>query len=446
MTTFLFNTLASAQQKVMSDSSSQSFPGASGSPQATEANIFGAFGAVLGYIGAEAATTPVFERLVWPQRSYANFQLSSVLGVMALTPLGGPMYKAALKTLDKFFEHGLFEGPHQGHMLGTAFFPEQGWQYTMHGDGEKHETHTEPLRNCIWVRALACLPMLPINNISSRPQSPERVEDGTSKEKPLLRARVAVSDLEITLATPKDKKSSLPFVSEDTQTPGFRVFLAICTSELTAIILAAIVAGAFKSSWALLWVIPLFLRIFSAYFALEREPLVSAGSASSTDDPACNFEIHCPQSDGNFMLFRGPPTLVLQFMRHYGHPKRNRPREVMQLFSVVSFISIFPIGLLCSTLWMPSRLQYMWLSYQLYVVFAMYISRFSRVGRMASTEYKIADAFVKQGSAMGSTEKRGSSILFGHDRFGSETLRVNLTVTYHSRNAEGRDAMRNLLR
>lgn len=404
------------------------------------------FGAVLGYIGAEAATTPVFERLVWPQRSYSNFHIGSVLGVMALTPLGGPMYKAALKTLDKFFEHGLFEGPHQGHMLGTAFFPEQGWQYTMHGDGEKHETHTEPLRNCIWARALACLPMLPINNGASRSQSPERVEDGTSKEKPLLRARVAVSDLRISSATKQDKESTLPFVSEDAHTPSLRVLLAICTSEFSAIILALIAAGVFESTWAILWVIPLFIRLLSAYFALEREPLVSAESASSTDDPSCNFEIHCPQSDGNFMLFRGPPTLVLQFMRHYGHPKRNRSREVIQLFCVVSFISIFPIGLLCSTLWMPTQIQYMWLSYQLYVVFAMYISRYSQVGKMASTEYKIADAFVKQGAATGRSDERSSAILFGHKRSGQQTLRIDLTVTYHSRNAEGRDAMHNLLK
>lgn len=31
-------------------------------------------------------------------------------------PLGGPLHTAALKTIDPFFKHGLFYGPHMGHM------------------------------------------------------------------------------------------------------------------------------------------------------------------------------------------------------------------------------------------------------------------------------------------------------------------------------------------
>ena len=38
-----------------------------------ETNVFGGFGAVLGYIGAEAATPNVFERLLWPQIFYSGF-------------------------------------------------------------------------------------------------------------------------------------------------------------------------------------------------------------------------------------------------------------------------------------------------------------------------------------------------------------------------------------
>lgn len=113
-----------------------------------DANISGALGAVLGYIGAEAATPSIFERLLWPQRAYANFKLSLLPGAAFATSMDGPLHKAALKTLDTIFDHGLMKGAHQGHMLGSAFFPDQGWQYTMHG-GSEYESHTEDVRGVV---------------------------------------------------------------------------------------------------------------------------------------------------------------------------------------------------------------------------------------------------------------------------------------------------------
>ena len=67
--------------------------------------------------------------------------------------MGGPLHKAALKTMDTIFNHGLLKGSDKGRMLGTPFFPEVEWLYTMHGDG-KQSSHTEPLRNCLWARVL----------------------------------------------------------------------------------------------------------------------------------------------------------------------------------------------------------------------------------------------------------------------------------------------------
>ncbi|KAK8042408.1 hypothetical protein PG994_012891 [Apiospora phragmitis] len=288
--------LWSSQQHYMATESSSQPSQLTPEDEATSANVFGGLGAILGYIGAEAATDSTFERLLWPQRAYANFGLSSLPGVAMLTPMGGPMHKAALKALDTIFEHGLLKGPQQGHMLGTAFFPDQGWKYTMHG-GSEYESHTEDLRNCLWTRVLSYISMPP-SIITPGP-----MKQGSETSSAPLRAKVAVYRLKIGAA---DKSQGLPFVSEDTRTPSFRVFLGISCSELTAILCAIGILTVYRSAWALLWLAPLLIRLFSACFAIHRERLVSTVSTSSTDEPACNFEIHCPQSDGNFMVLTGP--------------------------------------------------------------------------------------------------------------------------------------------
>lgn len=429
-------------QKVMADTSQA--PTGNG-VNSQYADIFGAFGAVLGYIGAEAATAVTFERLLWPQRTFSNFGWHSIPTMALLMPMGGPKHKIALSVLDQMFLHGLFKGPHQGHMLGTSFFPEQGWTYTMHEDCGEHKAHTEPLRNCIWPRALSQIPMLAAQSPGA-PQSPGQIEKGTPANTQTLRARVAVSHLTISRATPADKTRGFPFVWEDTKTPSPRVFLAILTSEMTGVAVAIGTFLAFRSPWALLWLVSLFVRLISACSALHREQLISTISSSASDDPSSDFEIHCPRADGNFMLISGPPALVLQFFRHYGHPKRDRIREVIQLICVVIFAAQFPTELLCSMIWMPPEIQYVWLTYYLYVVIAMHVTRYCYVGHSATTEAKIAQAFAGQGrGANVPAAAREASILFGHERDGSQTLRVDLSVTYHERNKYGRDRMEELL-
>ncbi|KAK8133129.1 hypothetical protein PG999_001302 [Apiospora kogelbergensis] len=412
--------------------------------EAVAANVFGGVGAILGYIGAEAASVATFDRLLWPQRAYGNFSFSSLLPVALITPMGGPMHKAALKALDVIYDHGLLKGPHQGHMLGTAFFPDQGWTYTMHG-GTEYESHTEDLRNCLWTRVLSYISM----PSSGMPQTP--TNSGSTTAPAPLRAKVSVYRLKISRAKAADKRKDLPFISEDTRTPSSRVYLGIVCSELTAILCAIAILAACRSAWALLWLAPLLIRLFSACFAIHRERLVSTVSESSINENPCNFEIHCPQSDGNFMILNGPPSLVLQFFRHYGHPQRDHIRETLQLIIIFIFISLFPIGLLCSTVWMPPDIQYVWLGWQLYVVLAMHVSRYSNVGASTSTEYGTAVAFMKRlgparPPANQQQNRRDGSILFGHSVEGRETMRVDLTVTYHRRNQEGKDAVKDMLR
>ncbi|PFH59342.1 hypothetical protein XA68_12494 [Ophiocordyceps unilateralis] len=408
--------------------------------------VFGALGAILGYIGAESGTTACFERQLWPQRSYSSFNLSSALGVALFTPMGGPLFKMACHTLDGIFQNGLFFGSHEGHMLGTVFFPQRHWIYTIFRSGKdgRLDAASEPARNCLWAQALSHMPMPPISSLF--PPQPSKHIEGGQQEKPKIRAEVAVHHLRVSLATPEDKSSSLPLVAEDSTTLKLPTLLAIVTSELTSLLTAIYVLAYFGSSWAFLWMAPLVIRLISAAFALYRDPLIDPRLRSDADNAEACFKVHTDQPNGHFMLFTGPRLLVQQFFEHYGHPRRHRVREMVQVTTLIFFYVSFPLQLLASLVWMPLQVQYVWLCYQMYAVVATHITRYSRVG-LVDTAHGIAKAFTEPEHQQDSPySHRACTILFGSDRQSPSTLVVSLAVTYHSRYMEGKKAMESLLK
>ncbi|KAL7897662.1 hypothetical protein HDV63DRAFT_376409 [Trichoderma sp. SZMC 28014] len=407
-----------------------------------DTGIFGALGAVLGYVGAEAATGQIFERLLWPQRSYANITPESIPILAILMPMGGPLHIVALKALDILFAHGLFKGAQVGHMLGTAFYPDQEWTYTSWtSNGQK--VKTESVRNCLWVRALSYIPIPKLGYDTQ--QATDQTPGQTSPRPDKIRAKVAVSHLIFTKATRRDVESKMPFVKADVGRSALQVFLAIVITELSAILTAVFVTVFFKSLWGLWWLAPLILRLVSALFAVDRKPLGPLELASPNDD-ICDYEIHCPQSEGNFMLLTGPRSIVQQFFVHYGHPVRNRLREAVQLAMVVLFGLLFLSGLLFSVICMPIEVQKVWVCYHLYSGFAMIVMRYT--SSSTSTEAMIAEHFRKQeeSSSTAYGEKEETAILFGHTRDGSETMKVSFIPTYHNRFLEGQACMDTLLR
>lgn len=96
---FFFDLLGGPQsQQIMSGADSPSSVSTGGTAASSPVNnVFGAFGAVLGYIGAEAATMLTLERLLWPQRFYSNFRLGTLLPISLLTPMGGPIHKSVCR-------------------------------------------------------------------------------------------------------------------------------------------------------------------------------------------------------------------------------------------------------------------------------------------------------------------------------------------------------------
>ncbi|KID84797.1 hypothetical protein MGU_07947 [Metarhizium guizhouense ARSEF 977] len=282
-------------------------------------------GALLGSnVGAEAATRSPLQHLLWPNRHLSNLSASSVFAIVILTPMGGPMHKAALQILDTLYTHGLFQGQHHGHMLGTAFFEDIGWTHTLCSPGQ--EPRTTASRNCLWATALAMLrvPDLKQNSQGGQESPGERQEKGIKNTS--IRARTSVHHLTFSPATTQDKDSNLPFVKEDVETPKILVFATIILGELTAIVAAALLIAVARTPWAALWLARLALRLLSAAFTLHREPLIPVTDAMAKDEHDI-LDINCPQSNGSFMIFTGPPAIVSQFMRHYGHPVRPPPPE-----------------------------------------------------------------------------------------------------------------------
>jgi hypothetical protein len=148
--------------------------------------------------------------------------------------------------------------------------------------------------------------------------------------------------------------------------------ILICVSEASAILVAIGLSVAWRTPWAIWWPVPLFLRLMHALFTLDRQgvppPKTPSGDEMGTSHA---YKIHCPQSNRKFILCSGPRSVVDQFFVHYGHPERNRLRELVQLSIAVSFGAVFPIGLFCTVIWMPPGVSYSWLSYQLYTVCQM---------------------------------------------------------------------------
>ncbi|CEI60178.1 hypothetical protein FVEN_g6362 [Fusarium venenatum] len=402
-----------------------------------ETGAISALGALLGYVGAEAATTAPFGHLLWPQRHLDHPSWQSAFMAALLMPMGGPLHKAALETFDTLHRHGLFRGAYKGHMLGTAFFNDIGWTYTMHDMGVKGLP--KAVRNCIWTRAMSLLEHPQLND-GSMMLPMEKKEQSKAKRQSSVRAWISCYHLTFSQATEDDRSSALPFVRERVNTPGPQVYLSLLAAESSAIIIAIILIVIWRTPWVTLWLAPLALRLISTFFAIHREPLETL--QLTPQNYTCDFEIHCPESNGDFIVLSGPPPLIQQFMRHYGHPCRSRTKEIIQLVIICALGCVFPAGLVASALFMPLHLQYVWFGYQIFLVAGLHIARYCQFSRQLSIDAAIAEAF-----AHGDRFNRcgESSLLFGHKRSGAGILRVDLKVKSYSKYAEGKQAVQKLL-
>lgn len=389
-------------------------------------SVFSAFSAVLGYIGAEAVTSHAFERLLWPQRNIAHWTWRDLPSLALLDPMGGPLYKASIAALDDFRAQGLLEGSHHGDMLGTAFFRNQPHTYTAPDVHDPNQMKTNPVRNFLWFRVVR----LALRTMRKRFGLPiPIVEKGEGPEK-IVRARTAVAHLTLRIAK---ANSAGARVSEASSDFSLAAISGVFVTEMTGIGVAAAVGGVWRSLWAFWWIIPLLLRLLSLVCQLPREPFIDTIDTPRQDE--WDFEIDCGHSTTLLVLVTGPPTIVRHFLGHYGHPRRHRFRELVQILIIVAFGCLFPVGLLCAGLWMQDSIQYVWVSYQIYAVVAMYIARYTGAYELATTEARLADGL--------STSLSGGQVVFGRQQ---KAVAASLEVTYHSRRIEGRDHLARLVK
>jgi hypothetical protein len=395
-------------------------------PDADNNNLTNALSAVstlIGYIGTEVATSQCFDRVVWPQRSYNNFRVHNAWKAALLMPLGGPLQTAALKTIDALFKNGLMRGARLGHMLGTCFFPDSGLEYKLYTHGER--SAVGHIRNGIWPRVLGDMPML----AAAHAEGKDEEQYGDSRRKlSETRQMTLVSHLYITIAKSDTGPKESVLIHGDIETVTLRTFLAIIISEITAIAVSIIVAAIWKSAWMVLWLAPLLLKLLSACFAVPRntftpEPLAEGNSQEEENDPQAAF-FYLENGQG-LQIIEGPIHIVRPFFRHYGHPKRQRWNELVQIAVVIAFGINFPVGLVVSILCMPVPLQCMWTGYVLYVTIALYISRYTQGESFLTTEERIAEALVFAEENPGQ-----SSVLFKAAE--DYVLEVKLSRTVHN--------------
>jgi hypothetical protein len=95
---------------------------------------------------------------------------------------------------------------------------------------------------------------------------------------------------------------------------------------------------------------------------------------------------------------------------------------------------------------MPPGVSYTWLSYQLYIVLALLVTRYYDYGNAVTTEAGIANQFRRNARAGDSgVDVDNIAVLSGQERNSPGTIKASLSITYHSRYLEGKARIESLL-
>jgi len=393
-------------------------------------DITGTLGTILGYLGAEVAEESTFERLLWPQRYYNDVSPVILVRLALLMPSGGPLHRAALETLSRFQKNGLYLGKTRGNMLGSAFYRCLDVSYFARTVvGQEHAAKES--RNGFLVEISRSL----AHRHAARQDDGEKLlsAQGKSRRAHIPLHRVFLTCCQRQTQTSRDKR----IVAEDKLT--WKCFAGVIASELTAVA-AAVVAGTYAhSTWlSIYFMLPLIFKVLSLGTSVRREPLRSGISGESEAETI--FELD--DLNHGLVLMQGPDHVVRQFCRHYGHPIRgtditaNRACEVMSMALVYLFVAYFPAGLI-ALLWLHDDAQTLWLSYQLYVVFAMHAGRLLGLNGCARTEERIA-RLLRKGRQVVLQNSSGPSVVFRVETIWFENVSegqkaVTATIAAHKR-------------
>jgi hypothetical protein len=363
-------------------------------PNITESNAFaGALGSIIGYLGSEVAEVAIFERLLWPQRSYYELTPKSAVGLAFTMPMGGPLYKAALQTLDSFRRRGLYKGKQQGHMLGTAFYQNTALRYTVHGyHGIDKDVE---VRNGLWVRVLQHVEHDQTGILEA---GRTKIDAESKGEGPQTYRRTSqwVHHLKLSVQDPRLATHEQVDHYFENQS-SWKTYIAIFLSEASAVACAIVIFSWQHCHWFSAYLcLPLLLKLLAVPCSVRRGPERSCPSISQDKDEIVVFEVS--DYDHGFPVIEGPESVVRQFFKHWGHPLRekssDRLRELASMGLVVAFVLFFPAGLL-SMLWVSEPVQTVWLLYQVYAIIVMHATRLIGFDGCGQMEAAMAESLSK---------------------------------------------------
>ncbi|OJJ03133.1 hypothetical protein ASPVEDRAFT_715243 [Aspergillus versicolor CBS 583.65] len=301
-------------------------------------DLIGPLGSVIGYLGAAAATESFFERLLWPQRFYNDVNPLVLLRLAFLLPMSGPLHGAALESLGTFRDNGLYLGMRRGRMLGTTFYHDVKVKYyRITGPHDVHERIAKNSRNGFWVQVLREVKYQGHNGRLPAPTPEDPAPNGILP----YRAMQLVHRLKLHYA--KDfNHAGLDAIEISETTITWRTVVGTVVSEFSSIVIAitTAVAEPFRAYWLSGYMlVPLALKICALVTSVRRDSILDIEEKTESH-PSSEDELYeLDNLTHGFALIQGSPSIVSQFWRHYGHPKRDsgaagRRDRVRELLSI----------------------------------------------------------------------------------------------------------------
>lgn len=400
------------------------------SPKSTVLNtaLFTALGFIVGNVGSNLASEVTLARMLWPERYY-HTKSPWKLAVMGLTmSAAGPFQAAGKRAMDGFLRNGLFKGAKEGDMLGTAFFEDSqtGYRASMEREGRVEPAIAEDARNNFWAAVVASIRQ---ESLAASGTDEERVRTRTGEFAnrriyllTLIHDEPRSSNDEPNTVNKKHIDSTLPVM-----------LLGAFFSEMSGVIAGTAAAAVWHSPFAIVWFVPLLLRLIAIRFRVRRVPLVAMETPKGEENnesltKPCAFEID--DHKHGFVLIQAPEALGTQFFHHFGHPQRSklssdRWNERVSMGLVIVVGAYFPISWVAFA-FAPQALRWTWVCYQLYVLVTLLVLTYWDLLRVGSLEEDIADAL-----------SAGKTVHLGNDDTGY--VKVDLDWVQASRIAEARE-------
>ena len=386
--------------------------------------VFTAFGFVVGSVGSVLLPEFTYVRMLWPERYY-HTRSPWKLAFLAFTMSAmGPLQSAGKRTLDGFRDNLLFQGAQEGDMLGTAFFEDTGKKYTSwrKQDNRLVSESGRKARNNFWEAVIALIP-------TQRNTAPSKDEESLPRDLGgFATRRIFHLELGYDKAKPGgDRTDAIEKIQINAD--HYTMLLGIFSSEASAIVTFCIVAGVYRSPYALCWLGPTLFKVLAVYYRLCRTQLVvktdlKDAPTEDLEDPHL-FELE--EYKHGLFLVRAPGALGVQFFRHFGHPQRNqlandRRREWVSIGLVIATMVYFPLSWVALAL-AHSKVRITWIFYQLFVLVANLVPLYGDFLRVGSLEEMVAEAL-----------SEGKTVLLGDDKSGY--MQANLAVIKTTRIAE----------